>query len=78
MVVPIAASFMKAGLTADVLEFLRIHFESKRFIINFAGNPFVANAFAPINALTRRFYFVYQRERKTSHKPPPCTPPCSR
>jgi DNA-binding GntR family transcriptional regulator len=60
----IAASFMEAGATVDVLKFLRVHFESKRFIINCARNPFVANAFAPINALTRRFYFVYQREAK--------------
>jgi hypothetical protein len=37
---------------------------SKRFIIACARNPFIANAFAPINALTRRFYFVYQRETK--------------
>jgi DNA-binding GntR family transcriptional regulator len=60
----IAASFMEAGATVDVLKFLRVHFESKRFIINCARNPFIANAFAPINALTRRFYFVYQREAK--------------
>ena len=60
----IAASFMEAGATVDVLKFLRVHFESKRFVINCARNPFVANAFAPINALTRRFYFVYQREAK--------------
>jgi DNA-binding GntR family transcriptional regulator len=57
-----ADSFMEAGATVDVMKFLRIHFESKRYIIACARNPFVANAFAPINALTRRFYFVYQRE----------------
>ena len=60
----IADSFMEAGATVDVMKFLRVHFESKRFIIACARNPFVANAFAPINALTRRFYFVYQRETK--------------
>jgi DNA-binding GntR family transcriptional regulator len=60
----IADSFMEAGVTVDVMKFLRVHFESKRFIIACARNPFVANAFAPINALTRRFYFVYQREAK--------------
>jgi DNA-binding GntR family transcriptional regulator len=60
----IANSFMEAGATVDVLKFLRVHFESKRFIIACARNPFVANAFAPINALTRRFYFFYQREAK--------------
>jgi DNA-binding GntR family transcriptional regulator len=58
----IADSFMEAGATVDVMKFLRVHFESKRFIIACARNPFFANAFAPINALTRRFYFVYQRE----------------
>jgi DNA-binding GntR family transcriptional regulator len=60
----IANSFMEAGATVDVMKFLRVHFESKRFIISCARNPFIANAFAPINALTRRFYFVYQRETK--------------
>jgi DNA-binding GntR family transcriptional regulator len=59
-----ADSFMEAGATVDVMKFLRVHFESKRFIIACARNPFIANAFAPINALTRRFYFVYQREAK--------------
>lgn len=60
----IADSFLEAGATVDVMKFLRVHFESKRFIIACARNPFIANAFAPINALTRRFYFVYQRETK--------------
>jgi DNA-binding GntR family transcriptional regulator len=59
-----ADTFLEAGATVDVMKFLRVHFESKRFVIACARNPFVANAFAPINALTRRFYFVYQRETK--------------
>ena len=59
-----ADSFMEAAATVDVLKFLRVHFESKRFIIACARNPFIADAFAPINALTRRFYFVYQRETR--------------
>jgi DNA-binding GntR family transcriptional regulator len=59
-----ADSFLEAGATVDVMKFLRVHFESKRFVIACARNPFIANAFAPINALTRRFYFVYQRETK--------------
>ncbi|HYI30585.1 MAG TPA: GntR family transcriptional regulator [Bradyrhizobium sp.] len=59
-----ADSFMEAGATVDVMKFLRVNFESRRFVIACARNPFVANAFAPINALTRRFYFVYQRETK--------------
>jgi DNA-binding GntR family transcriptional regulator len=54
--------FMEAGATDDTLKFLRVHFESKRFAIACARNPFAANAFGPLNALTRRFYFVYQRE----------------
>jgi hypothetical protein len=52
----IANSFMEAGATVDVMKFLREHFESKRFIIACARNPFIANAFAPINPLTRRLY----------------------
>jgi len=60
----LADSFMEAGATDDMIKYLRVHFESKRFIIACARNPFVANAFAPLNSLTRRFYFVYQRETK--------------
>ncbi len=54
--------FMEAGATDDVLKFLRVNFDSRRFLIACARNPFVTNAFGPINALTRRFYFVYHRE----------------
>lgn len=54
--------FMEVGATDDPLKFLRVHFESKRFAIACARNPFLTNAFGPLNALTRRFYFVYQRE----------------
>jgi DNA-binding GntR family transcriptional regulator len=60
----LADSFMEAGATDDVIKYLRVHFESKRFIIDCARNPFVANAFGPLNALTRRFYFTYQRGAK--------------
>jgi hypothetical protein len=35
----IANSFMKAGATIDVMKFLRVHFESKHFIIACARNP---------------------------------------
>jgi DNA-binding GntR family transcriptional regulator len=59
-----ADSFLEAGATDDVMKFLRVHFESKKFIITCARNPYLENAFAPLNALTRRFYFVYQRETK--------------
>jgi DNA-binding GntR family transcriptional regulator len=60
----IADLFLEAGATDDVMKFLRVHFESKKFIIACARNPYLENAFAPLNALTRRFYFVYQRETK--------------
>lgn len=60
----IADSFLEAGSTVDVMKFLRVNFESRRFIIACARNPFIANAFAPINSLTRRFFFVYERETK--------------
>jgi DNA-binding GntR family transcriptional regulator len=60
----LADTFLEAGATDDIIKYLRVHFESKRFVINCARNPFVANAFGPLNALTRRFYFTYQRETK--------------
>ena len=63
-----AELFVEAGTTDDVLKFLRIHFESKRFLITCARNPFATNAFGPLNALTRRFYFVYQREARDVRK----------
>ena len=44
----IADSFMEAGVAVEVMKFLRVHFESKRYIIACARNPFIANAFAPI------------------------------
>lgn len=60
----LADSFLEAGATDDIIKYLRVHFESKRFVTDCARNPFVANAFGPLNALTRRFYFTYQREAK--------------
>ena len=60
----LADTFLEAGATDDIIKYLRVHFESKRFVINCARNPFVANAFGPLNALTRRFYFTYQRGAK--------------
>jgi hypothetical protein len=33
---------MEAGTTVDVMKFLRVHFESKRFILACARNPFIA------------------------------------
>lgn len=59
-----ADSFLEAGATDDVIKFLSVHFESKKFIIACARNPFLEDAFVPLNALTRRFFFVYQRETK--------------
>jgi len=59
-----AELFVEAGMTDDALKFLRIHFDSKRFLISCARNPFATNAFGPLNALTRRFYFVYQCEAR--------------
>jgi DNA-binding GntR family transcriptional regulator len=64
----LADTFLEAGATDDIIKYLRVHFESKRFVENCARNPFVANAFRPLNALTRRFYFAYQREAKDVRK----------
>jgi hypothetical protein len=50
----IANSFIEAGATVDVVKFLRVHFETKHHCLR--PQSFIANAFAPINALTRRLY----------------------
>jgi DNA-binding GntR family transcriptional regulator len=64
----LADTFLEAGATDDIIKYLRVHFESKRFVTDCARNPFVASAFGPLNALTRRFYFTYQRGAKNVGK----------
>ncbi|MBL8705355.1 MAG: GntR family transcriptional regulator [Rhodospirillales bacterium] len=46
---------------ADVLAFLRHHYNIKRYIAECARNPYVAKAIAPVHAMSRRFYYLHHR-----------------
>lgn len=47
---------------ADVVAFLRYHYEIKRYIAACARNPYVTDAIAPVHAASRRFYYLHHRE----------------
>ncbi len=55
------ADEFEAMVDADVLRFLRTHYDIKRFIAECARNPFAASAIAPTHAMSRRFYFLHYR-----------------
>lgn len=56
------ADALEALVDADVLKYLRYHYEIKRYIGECARNPFAANAIAPSHAMSRRFYFLHYRK----------------
>lgn len=44
-----------------VMDFLRYHYNAKRFLTECARNPFVASAIVPCHAMSRRFYYLHHR-----------------
>jgi len=46
--------------TSDVEEYLRLHLEMRRFVAGCTRNKFLAASLAPVDALSRRFFFMYQ------------------
>jgi DNA-binding GntR family transcriptional regulator len=44
----------------DFEEFLRLHYAMRRFVANCTRNKFLAAAASPIDALSRRFFFMYR------------------
>ena len=46
----------------DVLPYLRLHYNVKRFMAECARNPYVARAIAPSHAMSRRFYYLHYRK----------------
>ncbi len=56
------ADRLEALVDADVLKYLRYHYEIKRYIGVCARNAFAANAIAPSHAMSRRFYFLHYRQ----------------
>ena len=56
------ADALEALVDADVLKYLRYHYDIKKYIADCARNPFVACAVAPLHAMSRRFYFLHYRK----------------
>jgi DNA-binding GntR family transcriptional regulator len=48
----------------DVADFLRLHYAMRRFLSHCTRNKFLASAVAPIDALSRRFFFIYQGQKQ--------------
>jgi DNA-binding GntR family transcriptional regulator len=44
-----------------VMEYLRYHYEARRFLTECARNPFVAGSIVPCHAMSRRFYYLHHR-----------------
>lgn len=57
----VANAIESAGLRGDVFAYLQFHFESKRFVAQFARNPYAARALAPLHTFSQRFYFMHYR-----------------
>jgi len=55
------ADTLEAMVDADVLKFLRYHYDIKKYIAACARNPFAASAIAPAHAMSRRFYYLHYR-----------------
>ena len=55
------ADILEAMVDADVLRFLRYHYDIKKYIAACARNPFAASAIAPAHAMSRRFYYLHYR-----------------
>ena len=56
------AATLEAMVDADVLPYLRYHYEIKKFISACARNPYAESAIAPAHAMSRRFYYVHYRK----------------
>jgi DNA-binding GntR family transcriptional regulator len=56
------ADTLEAMVNADVLKFLRYHYDIKKYIAACARNEFAASAIAPAHAMSRRFYYLHYRK----------------
>jgi len=56
------ATTLEAMVDADVLRYLRFHYEIKGFIAACARNPHAESAIAPAYAMSRRFYYLHYRK----------------
>ena len=55
------ADTLESLVDADVLKYLRFHYEIKSYIAACARNPFAASAISPSLAMSRRFYYLHYR-----------------
>src|SRR5262245_30270103 len=49
---------------ADILPYLRDHYELKNVLAECARNPFLARAVMPCYAMSRRFYYLHHRQAR--------------
>lgn len=63
-VVDYRRKLMETAVTGDIEEYLRLHLAMRRFVVSCTRNKFLAAALTPIDALSRRFFFVHQPERE--------------
>jgi len=59
--VEVADSIEAAGHRGDVFAYLQFHFETKRYVAQFARNRYAARALAPLHTFSQRFYFMHYR-----------------
>jgi DNA-binding GntR family transcriptional regulator len=53
------ATALLSMVDAEVVEFLRYHYQIKRFITEIARNPYAARVILPFHAISRRFYYLH-------------------
>ncbi|TXH83338.1 MAG: GntR family transcriptional regulator [Rhizobium sp.] len=51
-----------AGVKGNLEKYLREVFNANRLIAKAAGNPYAARSISPLHALSRRFYYRYERD----------------
>jgi DNA-binding GntR family transcriptional regulator len=53
------ANKLMSMVDSKVLEFLRYHYQVKRFVTEIARNPYAARVILPFHAISRRFYYLH-------------------
>jgi DNA-binding GntR family transcriptional regulator len=56
-----------AGIKGNLEKYLREVFNANRLIAKASGNPFAARSISPLHALSRRFYYRYERDLQNLH-----------
>ena len=53
------ADKLMSMVDSEVVEFLRYHYQVKRFVTEIARNPYAARVILPFHAISRRFYYLH-------------------